>query len=70
MKNENFQSIREFSRRGIKSESAIRADLKAGRVPGFYAGSRFVVNSALYLEAIENECRNNAAAAPADSDRH
>ena len=69
MRNENFQSIREFSRRGIKSEAAIRADLRAGKVPGFYAGTRFVINSELYLEAIENECRGNMSAS-VDYDRH
>ncbi len=45
MKNMNFQTAREFAKRGIKSEAAIRREIAAGRVPGFYTGNRFVIDS-------------------------
>lgn len=60
MKNEHFQSAREFARRGIKSESAVRREIAEGKVPGFYSGNRYIINSALYLEQIEQECLRNA----------
>ena len=55
-----YQSAREFAKRGIKSEPAIRREIAAGTVPGFYSGNRFVINAALYLEQIEEECLRNA----------
>lgn len=66
MKNCAFQSAREFARRGVKSEAAIRREIAAGKVPGFYSGNRFVINAALYLELIEAECRRNAKGGSAE----
>lgn len=60
MKNALFQSPREFARRGIKSEHAIRQDIAAGRVPGFYTGNRFVIDSEAYVAQIKAECLRNA----------
>ena len=66
MKNCAFQSAREFARRGVKSEAAIRREISAGKVPGFYSGNRFVINSALYLEQIQAECLRNARGVSAE----
>ena len=60
MKNRDFQSAREFARRGVKSEAAIRREIAAGKVPGFYSGNRFVINCELYLNQIQEECLRNA----------
>lgn len=59
MKSSSFQSAREFARRGVKSERAIRREIAEGHVPGFYSGNRFVINATLYLEQIDEECRRN-----------
>ncbi len=60
MKNEMFQSAREFAKRGIKSESAVRREIRLGLVPGFRSGNRFIINVELYLRAIDAECQRNA----------
>ena len=60
MKNMNFQTAREFAKRGIKSEAAIRRESAAGRVPGFYTGNRFVIDSEAYVAKIKAECLRNA----------
>lgn len=60
MKNDLFQTPREFARRGIKSEHAVRQDIAAGRVPGFYSGNRFVIDSDAYIARIRAECLRNA----------
>lgn len=60
MKNEMFQSAREFAKRGIKSEAAVRREIEQGLVPGFRSGNRFIINVELYLAAIDAECMQNA----------
>lgn len=60
MKNADFQSAREFAKRGIKSENAIRRDIASGRVPGFYTGNRFIIYSTAYIEQIQSECLCNS----------
>ncbi len=60
MENAYFQGPREFAKRGIKSEREIRRDIAAGKVPGFYAGNRFVIDSEAYIARIKAECLRNA----------
>lgn len=59
-KNEHFQSAREFSRRGIKSEKAIRREIANGTVPGFRSGNRFIIDTEAYITQIRAECLSNA----------
>ena len=59
-KNEQFQTIREFSRRGIKSEKAIRREIANGTVPGFWSGNRFIIDAEAYITQIRAECLSNA----------
>ena len=60
MKNEMFQSARDFAKRGIKSEAAVRREIEQGIVPGFRVGNRFKINVEQYLAMIDTECRRNA----------
>ena len=50
MKNEMFQSARDFAKRGIKSEAAVRREIEQGIVPGFRVGNRFKINVEQYLQ--------------------
>ena len=59
MKNEGFQSAREFAKRGIKSEAAVRREIEQGIVPGFRVGNRFKINVEQYLAMINAECMRN-----------
>lgn len=59
-KSEQFQTIREFSRRGIKSEKAIRREIANGTVPGFRSGNRFIIDTEAYITQIRAECLANA----------
>ena len=59
MKNERFQSVREFAKRGIKSDAQIRHEIEQGIVPGFRAGNRFIINVEQYLAMIDAECMQN-----------
>lgn len=54
-----FQSAREFAKRKIKSERAIRAEIAAGQVPGFYSGNRFVIDVEAYITQIRAKCQEN-----------
>lgn len=58
--NSQFESPRAFAKRGIKSEHAIRREMAAGRVPGFYSGNRFTIDSEAYIAQIKAECLRNA----------
>ena len=60
MKNEMFQSARDFAKRGIKSEAAVCREIEQGIVPGFRVGNRFKINVEQYLAMIDTECRRNA----------
>lgn len=60
MKNEFYQSARAFSKRGIKSEREIRREIAQGIVPGFWAGSRFVIDAEAYISQIRCDCLRNA----------
>lgn len=56
----SWESPRAFARRGIKSEREVRRDMEAGKVPGFWAGNRFVIDVEAYVEQIKQECLANA----------
>lgn len=60
MKNEFFQSPREFAKRGIKSEREVRREIAQGKVPGFWAGCRFVIDTDAYISQIRADCLRNA----------
>lgn len=60
MTNAYFQGAREFAKRGIKSEREIRRDIAAGKVPGFWAGNRFRIDTEAYICNIRTECKNNS----------
>lgn len=60
MKNNSFQGARDFARRGIKSEREVRREIARGVVPGFWAGSRFVIDAEAYIAQIRTECLRNA----------
>lgn len=60
MKNDMFQSPREFAKRGIKSEREVRREIAQGIVPGFWAGSRFVIDAEAYIFQIRGDCLRNA----------
>lgn len=68
MKNDMFQSPREFARRGIKSEREVRREIARGIVPGFWAGSRFVIDVEAYISQIRGDCLRNAGKEVAASD--
>ena len=42
------------------SEREVRRDMEAGKVPGFWAGNRFVIDVEAYVEQIKQECLANA----------
>lgn len=45
---------------GGLSENQLRARKKEGRLPGFFAGTRFYVNVPKLREQLERECEANA----------
>ena len=59
VKNEDFQSARNFAKRGIKSETQIRREIEQGIVPGFQVGTQFRINVKQYLAMIDAECMRN-----------
>lgn len=55
-----FEGPREFAKRGIKSEREIRKEIGAGKVPGFWVGNRFRIDSEAYIAQIRADCLCNA----------
>ena len=54
-----FQTVREFLRGTADyglSEFFVRAEIKAGRVPGFKSGTRFYIDTPAFLQLLENRC--------------
>lgn len=47
-----FLSIRETAKTGIINEYSLRRFLAMGLLPGFFAGNKFMVNTALLYEQI------------------
>lgn len=68
MRNELYQSARAFSKRGIKSEREVRREIAQGIVPGFWAGSRLVIDTEAYISKIRGECLRNAGKGAATRD--
>lgn len=68
--NENFISARQFAKLGVKSEAAIRREIRLGLVPGFRSGNKFVINRDMYMSRIEEECRRNAEGRREESKRN
>ena len=56
-----FLTINETPKEIPITRSCLRAMQAQGRLPGFYAGSRFYVNVDMLREQLEAECRANAA---------
>lgn len=53
LSNKQFTTIRQAAEIVGLSHSLIRAWVKRGQVPGFYAGDRFYINMAKFREALE-----------------
>lgn len=58
--NNDFLSPKRAAILGICSERKLRTMIKNGECPGFYSGSRFVINIPMLKEKIDAECRANA----------
>ena len=50
-----FQSIRQIASCGPLSEHYLRIRLKQGKLPGFYVGTRYLVDYAALLEMLHQE---------------
>lgn len=66
--NAEYQSVKQFAGRGIKSIAAIRKDIQKGIVPGFQVGNRFYIHAPQYIAVIEAECLRNAGKGAATRD--
>lgn len=56
----HFLTINQTPRDVKVSRYYLRTMQKQGKLPGFYAGSRFYVNVDMLREMLEDECRANA----------
>ena len=54
-----FKTIREAARAGILPEHELRRRVKIGRLPGIYAGVKFLINVDLLMEQLDAESRYN-----------
>lgn len=52
---QKFQTIRQTAKLGILSEYNLRLRLAQGRLPGVYAGNRFMVNLPLLEKQLDAE---------------
>lgn len=64
-----FLTSRQAAKRGPLPEFRIRAMIKEGRVPGFYAGNRFLINYPLFLESLQAECLSHVSRSSASEDQ-
>ena len=55
----DFKTIREVARCGILPEHALRQRLKTGKLPGIYAGVKFLINVEMLMQQLDDECRAN-----------
>lgn len=55
----NFKTIREAARAGILPEHELRRRVKIGRLPGIYAGVKFLINVDLLMQLLDAESRSN-----------
>ena len=51
----NFKTIRQVARSGLLAEYRLRLLQKQGRLPGIYAGNRFLVNVDALCRQLEQE---------------
>lgn len=52
---QKFQTIRQTAKLGILSEYNLRLRLAQGRLPGVYAGNRFMINLPLLEKQLDAE---------------
>ena len=52
-----FKTVRKTSAMGFITESHLRRLIKMGECPGYYAGSRFMVNVGALLEQLDSAGR-------------
>ena len=57
---QKFLTIRQTAATGILSEHHLRMMEKQGRLPGVRSGNRFLVNTALLIEQLDRESREQA----------
>ncbi len=55
MSEHSFLTIRQVARTGLISEHYLRLRLKRSGLPGFYAGTRFLVDYAALVELLHRE---------------
>lgn len=58
-----FQTINQAAKTIGLPHTCLRSMQAAGKLPGFFAGSRYYVNVDLLREKLETESRNNASMA-------
>lgn len=50
-----IKTIRQCAAMGILPEHCLRTRLRQGKLPGFYSGSRFLVNVDMLVEMLHSE---------------
>lgn len=55
MNQNDFQTIRQIAKAGPLSEHFLRTRLKENRLPGFYAGTRFLVDVPALMDMLHRE---------------
>lgn len=58
---QKFQTIRQTAKLGILSEYNLRLRLAQGRLPGVYAGNRFMVNVPMLMQKLDAESEQGGA---------
>lgn len=56
----NFATIRELSRAGVLSETALRRLHAQGQLPGIFVGNRFYANTAMLIEKLDIQSATQA----------
>lgn len=56
----SFMTIREAAKAGILPEHELRRRVKCGKLPGIYAGVKFLINIDLLIEQLDAESKANA----------
>lgn len=51
----NFMTIRQVARTGLVSEHYLRLRQKQGRLPGFFSGTRFIVDYSALVDLLHQE---------------
>lgn len=63
-----FLTIKQEAELGIVPGFRLRQMLKQGRLPGYYAGSRYYVNHDMLVAQLEAECMRNAHSSSAEDE--